>query len=79
MCIRDSTLGDSWLDLAIGNAVIEPMQGAEDQDWFRGLTEKWKVKECCRWQSVSVSLFRIVEVDSMLSSSCLLPLFIYVS
>lgn len=37
------TLGDSWLDLAIGNAVIEPMQGAEDQDWFRGLTEKWKV------------------------------------
>lgn len=36
-------IGDSWLDLAICNAVIEPMQNAEDQDWFKGLTEKWKI------------------------------------
>lgn len=37
------TIGDSWLDLAIRTAMIEPIQNAEDQDWFRGLTEKWKV------------------------------------
>lgn len=42
------TIGDSWLDLAIGNAIVEPIQNAEDQDWFRGLAEKWKVKACCR-------------------------------
>ncbi|XP_074283174.1 uncharacterized protein LOC141607718 [Silene latifolia] len=37
------TIGDSWLDLAIGKSVIEPMQMAEDYDWFKGLPDKWKV------------------------------------
>ncbi|KAH9603530.1 hypothetical protein KSS87_006277 [Heliosperma pusillum] len=36
------TIGDSWLDLAIAKSVIEPMQMAEDYDWFKGLPEKWK-------------------------------------
>lgn len=38
------TVGDSWLDLAIGKGIIEPVQGVEDQDWFRGLSYKWKVR-----------------------------------
>lgn len=38
------TLGDSWLDLAIGKGLIEPMKGAKDQDWFQGLSDKWKVR-----------------------------------
>ncbi|KAG8382011.1 hypothetical protein BUALT_Bualt05G0032100 [Buddleja alternifolia] len=37
------TLGDSWLNFAIGKGLIEPMKGAEDQDWFRELSDKWKV------------------------------------
>ncbi|KAJ9707630.1 hypothetical protein PVL29_002595 [Vitis rotundifolia] len=37
------TVGDSWLDLAINKGIIEPIQGVEDQDWFRGLSYKWKV------------------------------------
>lgn len=38
------TLGDSWLNFAIGEGLIEPLQGAEDQDWFRDLGYKWKVQ-----------------------------------
>lgn len=38
------TLGDSWLDFAIGKGLIEPVKGAEDQDWFQDLSDKWKVK-----------------------------------
>lgn len=38
------TLGDSWLDFAIGKGLIEPVIGAEDQDWFHDLSNKWKVK-----------------------------------
>ena len=38
------TIGDSWLDIVIGKSIIEPMQMAEDSDWFRGLPEKWKVE-----------------------------------
>ncbi|RVX02144.1 hypothetical protein CK203_025430 [Vitis vinifera] len=38
------TVGDSWLDLAINKGIIEPIQGVEDQDWFRGLSYKWKVR-----------------------------------
>ncbi|XP_048131759.1 uncharacterized protein LOC115728990 isoform X2 [Rhodamnia argentea] len=34
------TIGDSWLDLAIKTGLIEPIEGAEDQDWFSGLNEK---------------------------------------
>ncbi|XP_022861204.1 uncharacterized protein LOC111381639 isoform X1 [Olea europaea var. sylvestris] len=37
------TLGDSWLSLAINKGLIEPIEGAEDQDWFQGLSDKWKV------------------------------------
>lgn len=38
------TLGDSWLSFAIGEGLIEPIRGAEDQDWFRELSDKWKVR-----------------------------------
>lgn len=38
------TIGDSWLDLAIKTGLIVPIEGAEDQDWFSGLNEKWKVR-----------------------------------
>ncbi|KAL0372006.1 UNVERIFIED_CONTAM: Spermidine/putrescine-binding periplasmic protein 1 [Sesamum calycinum] len=37
------TLGDSWLNFAIGKGLIEPMTRAEDQDWFQDLSDKWKV------------------------------------
>lgn len=37
------TLGDSWLSLAIQKGLIEPMQGVEEEDWFKNLTDKWKV------------------------------------
>ncbi|CAH9097031.1 unnamed protein product [Cuscuta epithymum] len=37
-------LGDAWLSFAIKNGLIEPMQGVEDEDWFKnGLSDKWKV------------------------------------
>jgi hypothetical protein len=38
------SLGDSWLNLAISKAIIEPIQGAEDQEWFKALSDKWKVR-----------------------------------
>ncbi|KAK6129835.1 hypothetical protein DH2020_036421 [Rehmannia glutinosa] len=37
------TLGDSWLNFGIGKGLIQPIEAAEDQDWFRGLSDKWKV------------------------------------
>ncbi|GAB4857914.1 hypothetical protein Ancab_015819 [Ancistrocladus abbreviatus] len=37
------TIGDSWLNLAICNGLIEPLQNAEDMSWFGGLTDIWKV------------------------------------
>lgn len=36
-------LGDTWLNFAINKALIEPIQNIEDQEWFTGLSEKWKV------------------------------------
>lgn len=36
-------IGDSWLKFAVNKAIIEPIQNVEDQDWFKGLNEKWKV------------------------------------
>ncbi|GMP84137.1 hypothetical protein CsSME_00037775 [Camellia sinensis var. sinensis] len=36
------TVGDSWLNFAIKKGLIEPLQGVEDQDWFKGLSDKWK-------------------------------------
>lgn len=38
------TVGDSWLSFAIKQGLIEPIHGAEDQDWFKGLSDKWKVE-----------------------------------
>ncbi|XP_057503443.1 uncharacterized protein LOC130786983 isoform X1 [Actinidia eriantha] len=40
------TVGDSWLNFAIKKGLIEPLQGVEDQDWFRGLCGIWKVYLC---------------------------------
>ncbi|XP_031394532.1 uncharacterized protein LOC116205961 isoform X1 [Punica granatum] len=37
------TVGDSWLSFAIKQGLIEPINGAEDQDWFKILSNKWKV------------------------------------
>ncbi|KAL5550790.1 hypothetical protein UlMin_000966 [Ulmus minor] len=36
-------VGDSWLSYAIKNAIIQPIEGVEDQEWFKGLTPRWKV------------------------------------
>lgn len=36
-------IGDSWLSFAIKKAIIEPIPGVEEQDWFRSLNDKWKV------------------------------------
>lgn len=38
------SIGDSWLNFAISKAVIEPLEGIEDQEWFKGLSNKWKVR-----------------------------------
>ncbi|KAL8137077.1 hypothetical protein V2J09_003078 [Rumex salicifolius] len=40
------TIGDTWLNVAINKAMIEPIQAAEYQDWFKSLPEKWKVHLC---------------------------------
>lgn len=37
-------LGDTWLSFAINKALIEPIQSIEDQEWFSGLSDKWKVR-----------------------------------
>ncbi|KAF5206676.1 Putrescine-binding periplasmic protein [Thalictrum thalictroides] len=37
------TVGDSWLNLGIKKRILEPIQDVEEQDWFKGLSEKWKV------------------------------------
>ncbi|KAF5735231.1 hypothetical protein HS088_TW15G00731 [Tripterygium wilfordii] len=36
------TVGDSWLNFAIKGGIIEPIKGVEDQDWYTGLSDKWK-------------------------------------
>ncbi|KAK3038210.1 hypothetical protein RJ639_029650 [Escallonia herrerae] len=40
------TIGDSWLNFSITKALIEPIQGVEDQDWFHGLSDQWKAYLC---------------------------------
>ncbi|CAH8254441.1 unnamed protein product [Arabidopsis lyrata] len=40
------SIGDSWLCHAIREKLIEPMKGIEDQDWYKGLSEKWKIYLC---------------------------------
>lgn len=37
------SIGDSWLNYAIKQAIIQPIEGVEDQDWFKSLSNKWKV------------------------------------
>ncbi|XP_050234367.1 uncharacterized protein LOC126682670 [Mercurialis annua] len=37
------SIGDSWLSFAIQKALIEPIRGVEDQDWYKGLSDKWKI------------------------------------
>ncbi|CAA7061240.1 unnamed protein product [Microthlaspi erraticum] len=37
------SVGDSWLSFAIKEKLIEPMKGVEDQDWYKSLSDKWKI------------------------------------
>ncbi|XP_006854235.2 uncharacterized protein LOC18443994 isoform X1 [Amborella trichopoda] len=37
------TIGDSWMNLAICEGIIEPILDAEEQDWYSSLPDKWKV------------------------------------
>ncbi|KAI3981916.1 hypothetical protein MKX01_041179 [Papaver californicum] len=37
------SVGDSWLSLGISKGMIESMKDVEGQDWFKGLSDKWKV------------------------------------
>ncbi|VVB00251.1 unnamed protein product [Arabis nemorensis] len=37
------SIGDSWLSFAIKEKLIEPMKGVEDQDWYKSLSDKWKI------------------------------------
>lgn len=36
------TIGDSWLRVAISGGLIEPIENAEQQDWFKRLSPKWQ-------------------------------------
>ncbi|KAH9292601.1 hypothetical protein KI387_042210, partial [Taxus chinensis] len=36
------TIGDSWLEMAIRDKVIEPIKNADQQDWFIRLSDRWK-------------------------------------
>lgn len=38
-----ATIGDSWLSLAVSRGLIEPIEGAEEQEWFKRLSDRWKV------------------------------------
>ena len=38
------SVGDSWLSYAIRDRLIEPIKNAEEQDWFKGLSDRWKVR-----------------------------------
>ncbi|KAF8670249.1 hypothetical protein HU200_050781 [Digitaria exilis] len=37
------SIGDSWLGYAIRKGLLEPVKNAEEQDWFRSLSNRWKV------------------------------------
>ncbi|KAH9672524.1 hypothetical protein KPL70_017759 [Citrus sinensis] len=43
MAVDLVSVGDSWLSFAIKKRLIEPIAGAEDLDWFKCLSHKWKV------------------------------------
>lgn len=38
------SLGDTWVNFAISKKLIEPIKQVDDQDWFHGLSDKWKVR-----------------------------------
>lgn len=38
------SIGDSWIVHAIAKGLIEPITNAQEQDWFRNLSQKWKVR-----------------------------------
>ncbi|XP_078163710.1 putrescine-binding periplasmic protein-like protein [Carex rostrata] len=40
------SIGDSWLSYAISKGLIEPIKNAQEQDWFRNLSQRWKVYLC---------------------------------
>ncbi|GAY49760.1 hypothetical protein CUMW_121550 [Citrus unshiu] len=42
MAVDLVSVGDSWLSFAIKKRLIEPIAGAEDLDWFKCLSHKWK-------------------------------------
>ncbi|KAG6489923.1 hypothetical protein ZIOFF_051204 [Zingiber officinale] len=39
-------IGDSWLNFAIAKDLIVPIKHIEEQDWFKTLSDKWKVHLC---------------------------------
>uniref|UniRef100_A0A0D9W905 Uncharacterized protein n=1 Tax=Leersia perrieri TaxID=77586 RepID=A0A0D9W905_9ORYZ len=40
------SVGDSWLGYAIRKGLVEPVKNAEEQDWFRSLSDRWKIHLC---------------------------------
>ncbi|KAK3143792.1 hypothetical protein QOZ80_4AG0305010 [Eleusine coracana subsp. coracana] len=40
------SIGDSWLGYAIRKGLLEPVKNAEEQDWFRSLSDRWKIHLC---------------------------------
>lgn len=40
------SIGDSWLGYAIRKGLVEPINNAEEQDWYRSLSDRWKVHLC---------------------------------
>ncbi|KAF0892310.1 hypothetical protein E2562_014871 [Oryza meyeriana var. granulata] len=40
------SIGDSWLGYAISKGLVEPVKNAEEQDWFRNLSNRWKIHLC---------------------------------
>lgn len=51
------SIGDSWLSFAIKEKLIEPMKGIEDQDWYKGLSDKWKVRILICGLKICISVF----------------------
>lgn len=37
------TLGDSWLHAAVSGRLIQPIDNAEQHEWFKRLCPKWQV------------------------------------
>lgn len=39
------SIGDSWLGYAVRKGLVEPISNAEEQDWYRSLSDRWKEPE----------------------------------